>query len=1146
MPRYWDLTQDTWDDDIDLLSPVRRKIDIISPPSENVTKTKRRGRTAVPKAKPFRKEKIIAGKRASSASPESEVDSGMSDAAYGGLASEKIVDSYQTFTPATRSQSGAKIKVANTGAPLPATAIEECMSTLAGELQGLESSADLKLLYPPQCSTTWRPKKVHSREEEVLNEFIMMEDHKAASEEKEFLEFDLHEFCVYRARAHPNGFEGQFESLMTVASEKDKLHWLVDGVIEHKGIQRRVMGAQIINVSIGGFEDLKEHGTEIWIMTLQSRSRHYWYRLGNPTKSYSNYWTDFVWLAEFSKHFIDYLFDNPASDLCLNDFEAKFWTWLQTLHGNHINKWHAQCGFQTDFCKHVTHFAQFLRNQAYSLYEQDPTKLSHPIWDEIGVGTLTYDKQASSTHEKTIVTANVAHTFLKTFPHWHTEHDLLEVVQPCPEVDTYRRDRLISWDFPDKFAQAQRHHFWGEEQLPMVAQILENAVSDGPIRVRLINELLRKVVIIRIKSTSRQDELRYAWVRSVSRSLKAVNVVWLIVPNETICSTIEGLDQGTFYPIGNELFFTDDCNCNEVMVKDIVKVIDASVFRDHAQGKAQIFVQCLYRKHEQIFVNAVEENLTCRCRGSKTVPCTKKKQQATPTSQATQQTRPKLQVLSLFSGCGLLDYAFCAPGDHAQTDLAIEHCEVAVRSYQANDPQKRTRCVVGSVNEQLLKYLRGDEPMRQFHCIIAGCPCQGFSSLNTFKRNRQGQKNCSMLAHTLSWVETFMPAYVIIENVPKMDEARPNACAQAICLLVALGYQVRKMLCTAASLGGASNRQRLIIIAAAPSVVLPNDIPKTNGKGYSRPVRTSSQAIGDLPDLDNDTIINVRNPNHIPLHRLRVDIREGVNYRSLVQQIPRGPSEMSLRNTYYAGGLLFSQRTWFESLDDFKHRKDSKCLTRIDPDNPFRTICTIIAPMDAMFSGVIIHPFQDRILSLEEARRGMDLPNRFRLVGSISQQFKMLGNGVPWSIGAAIGRAVGKSWAASWERHANRVAQHVGMKETKSEWTTGTFDGVYLSADVKRAKPVIVAADDAAGASFSAKLKRARPVVLGDDTESGSSAQSKRSRRVITDSDDDDDSGSSVPLKQTRPMVLHDGDDDAQSDTSVEFIEERRAKKRPQ
>ncbi|KIV82936.1 hypothetical protein PV11_05001 [Exophiala sideris] len=1104
MPPIWDLTQVESDSDDDVPYRFQRKIDIMSNVTGNVVKTKRGRQLTVSGAKRREQGDSTLDEAEWPKSQPDDKDSEKFEAAYVQLTSEEeLVMGDQVSTPMTRSRSGVNIKAISTGAALPTATIRKRIAVLADELQELESPTDLNLLYPPQFSPTWRPEQPYRTEDQILEEFIVTEDQIPTFAEKDFLEFNLEDFCVYRAPGHPNGLEGQYENLVTVAAENNQRHWLVDGTLVHKGIQRHFVGAQITDMSIGGFEDLSAHSTDglIWVMTVESGGRSYWYRLGKPTGAYSKHWTDFVWLAEFCKHFIDYLFDNPTRATYLVDFKTDFWKWLQSIHGDKLKMWHSKCGFQKDFRSCVLRHAQFLRNQAYSVYGDDRAKLLHPIWQEIGAG---YDKQTLSPTEQTCVTANAAHTFLRTFPHWQTTS-------------------------------------WAENRSQKLLKFLENAVTDKPFRPRCLDDLGRKVVIVRSELTNGQFEFRYAWVRAVSVSLKTVNVVWLVLPTEKIWGSKH---DGIFYPIGNELFFTDECNCDAIMVKDIVKAIDASVFTDHAEEGSALFIHCLYRNQEQegLFVNAVEDDLACRCRGRKNITSIKKKQQLF----SEPQSRPKLQGLSLFSGTGLLDYGFGAPG-YAETKVAVEHCEVAVRSYEANDERKRTRCIVGSVNAQFSKYMRGEEPMAQYHYIIAGCPCPGFSSRNANKNTLESQTNCSLLAHTLSWVEMFMPAYVIIENVKGMNHGRPSACAQAISYLVALGYQVRKMLCTVSHLGGASSRPRIIIIAAAPGVILPDAIPQTHSdNGSSIALRTSGQAISDLPELHNDTIINIMDPDHIPLHRLKVEFSQGVNFRNLVQQIPTEPSGMSLGETYRAGGLLPSQRDWYENLDDFKHQKSSKCLTRINRDKPFRTVCTVIAPMDSVSGGEVIHPFENRTISLKEARRAMDVPDRFLLVGSVRQQFEMLGNGVPWVLGAAIGRAVGKSWITSWERRTNRGARHVDTKEKESTLAARKFDDVYVSANLKRARHIVP--NDGEEIRPSTRLKRTRCVVPSDHDGDGSPAEWKRTRRVVLDDDDDDDErgDSSAKLIGKRLVVSDDEKDNDQSDTSVEFIEERHRKKRPE
>jgi DNA (cytosine-5)-methyltransferase 1 len=282
--------------------------------------------------------------------------------------------------------------------------------------------------------------------------------------------------------------------------------------------------------------------------------------------------------------------------------------------------------------------------------------------------------------------------------------------------------------------------------------------------------------------------------------------------------------------------------------------------------------------------------------------------------------------------------------------------------------------------------------------------------INNNRKSTRSMKNCSLLANTLSWVEVFMPAYVIIENVPTMDSGRPNACSQAICHLVALGYQVRRTFPRVEQLGGASLRERLIIIAAAPGVILPQPLPATHGNTSGLlPIRTSANTIADLPAISNEMVDNIQDPDHITLQRFKIDFPAKVNLRHLVQQIPTSPVGRNITNVYNDGGLDESQRKWFEGLDAFKRAPHSRMLQRINGAAPFRTVCTRIHPMDARFSGECLHPSQDRMLSVKEVRRAMDVPDWFLVVGSLAQQMDQLGNGVPWVLGAALGRAVGRA-----------------------------------------------------------------------------------------------------------------------------------------
>ncbi|KIX00707.1 uncharacterized protein Z518_09772 [Rhinocladiella mackenziei CBS 650.93] len=937
-------------------------------------------------------------------------------------------------------------------------------------LKALESPRALKLLYPPKFSGSSYVKPDIS-EAKVLDEFIEMGGVSDTEPDDHFFEFDLWDFHVYRAPYHSGSFEGQFDSLHIVASEinqdlKSQKQWFVDGTLECMGKLRPISDARIVDVSIGPLDQPEEHETQVWIMTEESRKVNHWYRLKAPSKEYTKMWSDFIWLSNLNKYVIDYLEINSETGVSLADFKGKFWAWLKSLHGDNISAWHDKCGNRTDFRKDLADYGQFFRNQTYSLCvnSNDMTKMSYPVWSEIGCGNISQDQQAASKWTKTSVTPEVATSFSKFWKNF----DLLEPIQFCPAIENQRKQKIMERNFPSKLDVNQSKHFIKvrNQQIPRSTWILEEAAKENrPVRIFDTDEIRGKVIILRSQLKTGQHEFNYAWVRSVSRGY--CYVVWLVLPSDTAYGSP---DRATFYPVGNELFFSNQCNCEKVSLKDIVKIIDASVFKDHAEKHGALFVHnLLYCEGEEMFIAVSEIDLMrCQCKAAA------KKKRCLPRSQPNHRNQ-KMQTLSLFSGCGLLDYAFVSPG-HAETKFAIDHWETAILSHRANDEAQKTRREIGSTSDCFEKFASGEGNLPDnIDCVIGGCPCDGYSPLNAHRETLTSQKNCSLLANMLSWIQMLMPTYVLIENVPNMDKGRPNACSQAICFLVALGYQVRKSLVVDSEVGGASSRQRLFIVAAAPGFILPEEPERTHGPTGSglRKIRTIRETISDLPPLHNDTIINPANPDHIPLKRFKVDFQNFVNFRGVVSRIPTRPPNMSLSKTYRDGGLLPHERCWFRTLHKFQQTKGSKSLTRVDPDNPFRTICTVISPMDAVYSGIILHPFQHRTLSLLEASRAMGKPDSFILVGTVSEQFKQLGNAVPWALGAAWGRVFGRAWQESLERRTEDNTFAAILAEVRQEAKEQDEAGEKMSAK----------------STSRAGMKRSQQMRVSDNADSDSSIE---------------------------------------------------------
>ncbi|EHY58720.1 hypothetical protein HRR83_007444 [Exophiala dermatitidis] len=939
---------------------------------------------------------------------------------------------------------------------LPEPTLGDLLAALAQRIATWEAHEDLVRLYPQSLifGSLLSPSSEEAGLNDLVAEAVLNTNFAREGSSKVF---DVEDFCVYRSPHHHHA-QGQFDYLSLVASELalgeagsvsySQPCWLLDGLLLSSGEPYELRAAEIIAVNTNNPDDcesrLPKSECFAWIMTTESKRKNVWYRLRSPSTAYKPFWTASKWLADFADFFISYLdvhLGTRGVRLC--DFQSRFWVWLCNHDAKRSQEWAAQSGNKTDYRQYILSHCLYLYRQAHVFGEPGDNPIvtvrkSHPIWSEIGIfrSQISY---ASMCSWKTLVTSNVAFSFSR-FSAWQ-EYDLLEVVELSPPVEAYQRDMVRRWNFPIR----SKGDFCKEfvtiadgGRISRAAWILEEA-GEANQRVYIPNgrDLTGGVVILRATSPT-GPEFSYAWVRKATT--QTLHVVWLILPSDTICGSPD--DDAVLYPMGNELFFSDRCSCEEVPPDDIVRIVNASVFEDRAAPDSELFVRSLYRHADEVITIPTKSELSCECLLHK--PCRIVKQPRRKSR--LRDNKPKLRGLSLFSGCGLFDAAFTCNGN-SEIVYATEICEIAARSYKANDATNRTHVEIGSVEDGFEDFALGRKPMPDIDFIIGGFPCPFYSTLNHFKHTRRSQKDGSLVANMLSWIEIFMPPYVLMENVPNMDRIRPNACRQAICHLVALGYQVRKSVHNDANLGGVSIRQRLFIVAAAPGVMLPDKLVDTHGTGL-RKIRTVSEAMGDLSPIDNDTDINILDPSHVPMSRLGLDFARNVSYRSLVRQIPTEPKCMSLSRTYYAGGLLAHQRRFFEQcLNPVKQARNSKCLQRIDPDKPFRTVCTVIAPMDARFCGHIIHPSQDRTLSLKEGgRRAMGMPDYYLLAGSVEEQYKQCGNAVPWTMGAAWGRNFARAWFASLDRRVQEENSDEGEMPGDEHEDVISFE---ISSDVE-------------------------------------------------------------------------------------------------
>lgn len=890
------------------------------------------------------------------------------------------------------------------------------------EVLCLESAEDIKTRYP----LSLRMGQVVPNPTEIEIQALLDIEEIAGLQRDDrypesFLFEEIHDFSIYRAFDYHKNFRGQFEMPHIVAREDERQQYYLDGELRRNNEVRKLVRVPIRpgGVQFGALDDLETHTAkdDIWLQTCVGKQYHdTWYQLKTPSAEYKRTWDQCLWLADLAKHLSDFLVwsANHGMSVGIQDLNHSFLEQLQVWHGSNddFRRWHAACGETVDFRKHVLRNSQFLWDTIQSLQIDEINE--QPLWDQIGHGDVdSEDCKAESAQEQTVVTPNVARCFLQSFPQWGSKgFDLLKVVDSISDAVKKKREaQRKKLGFPNNLHSGRSEDFEeiGGHLYSRAALWLQEAGKVKTPTTLSAAAMVGKVVVIKRRRDSLPPgvyDYQYAWVKTLSSTGENLKVVWLLLPSRTICG------RDSHYPVGNELFIDGDaCHCRTaISPRNVVAVFDAVIVGTRSSPNPQLFIQQMYSEEDCSITWATEEALQCVCQR-------KAKPQQSPTPPK-DELLPKLKVISIFSGAGLLDSALEDTGLF-ETVYACDCTEIAMKSHQINSKSSDCRHFIGSVNDALLRMASGQDPICLGHCLVAGCPCQGFSMVNMERGNITGQRNCSLVASLMSWIDVNLPLFVLIENVPSMDNSnlatgKPNACEQTIAFLVGLGYQVRKMLLSANHFGGNTSRERLFIVGAAPCVALPAFPLVTHVEWPDQPhlqkERKVADVIDDLEPIDEDLSVNPLRPDHIPIMRLGMLDRSGitVSLRNVVQHIPtHSPPGQGMANSFHL--LRRHQQQWFENLTIEQQRENGTTVRRIHPQKPFPTMVTNPILTDARGSGRIIHPFEDRTVSLEECRRQQGVADDFLLVGTVAEQVKQLGNGVAWQVGKAIGMTFGEA-----------------------------------------------------------------------------------------------------------------------------------------
>lgn len=383
-------------------------------------------------------------------------------------------------------------------------------------------------------------------------------------------------------------------------------------------------------------------------------------------------------------------------------------------------------------------------------------------------------------------------------------------------------------------------------------------------------------------------------------------------------------------------------------------------------------------------------------------------------------------LVSLYSGCGGMDLGFINAG--FKVNFAIDINRASFDTYKHNLGEQIIKEDICSIDL---------EDIPKMDILIAGPPCQGFSTVG--KMDPNDKRNC-LLELIPKIVEYKEPKIVLLENVRGLTSfQKGNTLGKLITSMKNMGYGVEYKIINSSDFGIPQNRQRVIIFAN--KIGINNFFESFYFKYNVSDKKTLYEAIGDIENtgiIPNHEYVNNWSEHYSVIMNRISEGQKLCNTRlgkSSIHtwEIPEVYGETTDREkdillTISANRRLKKYRkneSWkdasplsfeeikglmnnklekeeieiliekrylvdkFEGLYDLKNTFNGK-FRRLSSDKPSEAILTnFSSPRN------YIHPKRNRPLTVRECARIQGFPDDFLFLGSIKEQYKMVGNAMP-------------------------------------------------------------------------------------------------------------------------------------------------------
>ncbi|KAK5714507.1 hypothetical protein LTR15_010689 [Elasticomyces elasticus] len=421
-----------------------------------------------------------------------------------------------------------------------------------------------------------------------------------ASAQSEYTYFRLENFSIYRPQSQTasDRHGGELVTLDRLLRHGDGSgYYLIDGTLTCGDEHYQIKGVPFSILTIDGYGDAAfSVRDKICVQSTLAQRADVWYQLRISAPEYTRFYKPFLWLAHFSKCFIEYLLE--TEEVALHHFarDALFLDWLQQNYGGNAEyeDWRSESGlreFRTTVAAHVG----FLHKEAYSI---DQRLCRKAIWGEVDPLNLTAIPAEPHNQQRTVVTP-FAHDM---FRHMYFGSQLKSVpMDPLVEEQVKRRKQQLD-----------------------LAPLVTNATRTPPVDALPSSQApptpFCEGDVVTIKADhegawKKSSDIWYAYIQKVRVTPTGnvrLDVLWMYQPRDTTLGA-------AYYPFANELFLSDNCSCGRDALSpdDIISKVEVKWGGPDPAAEAGLLVRqkfCTVAEEDRYSFETLEDaSYRCGC-----------------------------------------------------------------------------------------------------------------------------------------------------------------------------------------------------------------------------------------------------------------------------------------------------------------------------------------------------------------------------------------------------------------------------------------------------------------------------------------------------------------------------------------------------